>query len=265
MDLQLSGKRAIVTGGSRGIGKAIARQLSLEGCDVAICARSEGPLRAAAEDLAQASGRKVVPIVADTFNPQSIKGFVSQAAQALGGIEIVINSAARVGGAPGDIETVDEADILHDFEEKVVGYIRVTREAVPYMKQAGWGRVINISGGAGRNPGTALSGGARNSATVTVSKAMANALGKYGINVVAIYPGQTITEATYDRLAEQSRRESRPVEAILADQAQRTVIKHLVTAEDIAYVVAFLCSPLSIAISGEAIAVNGGSSPDVHF
>lgn len=265
MDLKLTGKRAIVTGGSRGIGKAIARQLALEGCDVAICARTEGPLRASADEIAAASGRKVVPITCDTTDLQSIRSFVRQAAEALGGIEIVINSAARVGGAPGDIETVNEADILHDFEEKVVGYIRVAREAIPYMKQAGWGRIINISGGAGRNPGTALSGGARNSATVTVSKAMANALGKYGINVVAIYPGQTVTEATYERLAPQAQREGRSVDDILREQAERTVIKHIPTAQDIAYVVAFLCSPLAISITGEAIAVNGGSSPDVHF
>jgi NAD(P)-dependent dehydrogenase (short-subunit alcohol dehydrogenase family) len=265
VDLQLQGKKAIVTGGSRGIGKAIARQLAREGCDVALGARTEGPLKETAKELSNETGRKVVPIVANTSDLQSIKGFVKQAADALGGIDIVINGAARVGGAPGDIETVDESDILQDFEEKVVGYIRVAREAIPYLKQAGWGRIINISGGAGRSPGTGLSGGARNSATVTVSKAMANALGKYGINVVALYPGQTVTEATYERLSEQSQREGRSADAILAEQAERTIIRHIVTAEDIAYVVAFLCSPLAISITGEAIAVNGGASPDVHF
>ena len=151
MDLQLTGKKAIVTGASRGIGRAIARQLALEGCDVAICARTEGPLQEAAAALAHESGRKVVPIVCDTLNADAIKHFVTTAAHALGGIHIVINNAARVGGTPGTVETVSDADVLRDFEEKVVGYLRTVQAAVPYLKQAGWGRVINISG-AGRAP-----------------------------------------------------------------------------------------------------------------
>ncbi len=264
MDLQLNGKRAIVTGGSRGIGRAIARELALEGCDVAICARREEPLLAAAAALAKETGRKVVGIVCDTNDPQSIKRFVRRAAEELGGVEIVINSAARVGGTPGTIETVNEADVLHDFEEKVIGYLRVAREALPFMKQAGWGRVINISGGAGRSPGLQVSGGVRNLATVNLTKSMANGLGQYGINVNAIYPGATVTEATIERLQEQAQREGRSVDAIVKEQADRTLIKHLVTAEDIAKVITFLCSPLAIAITGEAIAVNGGSSPEVH-
>src|SRR3972149_3184373 len=110
MDLQLQGKKAVVTGGSRGIGKAIARQLAREGCDVAICARNEGPLRASAEELARETGRKIVPVVADTMSPDDIKRFVDASAEAVGGMEILINSAARVGGTPGTIETVSAAD-----------------------------------------------------------------------------------------------------------------------------------------------------------
>ena len=98
MDLQLTDKKAIVTGASRGIGRAIARQLALEGCDVAICARTEGPLKDAAAVLAHESGRKVVPIVCDTLNTDSITHFVHTAARELSGIHIVINNAARVGG-----------------------------------------------------------------------------------------------------------------------------------------------------------------------
>src|SRR5205823_11932549 len=148
VDLQLTDKKAIITGASRGIGRAIARQLALEGCDVAICARTAGPLQEAAAALAHESGRKVVPIVCDTLNAAAIKHFVDTAARELGGIHIVINNAARVGGTPGTIETVSDADVLRDFEEKVVGYLRTVQAAVPYLKQAGWGRVINISGGA---------------------------------------------------------------------------------------------------------------------
>lgn len=265
MDLQLQGKRAVVTGGSRGIGKAIARQLAKEGCDVAICARSEGPLQESANELAKESGRRVIGIVCDTLNPESIRRFIKRAADELGGIDILVNSAARVGGARGDVETVIDEEIIRDFEEKVIGYIRCAREAVPYMKHSGWGRIINISGGAGRSPGTQISGGARNAATVNMTKALANTLGPYGINVNAIYPGATVTEATFERTRERAQSEGTTVEALMAQQAERSLIKHLVTAEDIACVIAFLCSPLSIAITGEAVAVNGGGSPDVHF
>jgi NAD(P)-dependent dehydrogenase (short-subunit alcohol dehydrogenase family) len=265
MDLQLEGKKAVVTGGSRGIGKAIAFQLAREGCDVAICARSEGPLRAAAEEMAGETGRKVVPIVCDTLNPASIKSFVDGAAQAMGGLQIVINSAARVGGTPGTVETVSDADVLRDFEEKVVGYLRVVQAAVPYMKQAGWGRIVNVSGGAGRAPGSAVSGGVRNIGTVNLTKSMANALGPYGINVNAIYPGQTVTEATIERYTEQAQREGKTVDDLLKAADQNTVLKHVVTATDIGYLVAFLCSPLAIGVHGEAIGIDGGNRADMHY
>jgi NAD(P)-dependent dehydrogenase (short-subunit alcohol dehydrogenase family) len=265
MDLQLTGKRAVVTGGSRGIGKAIARQLAREGADVAIGARSVGPLEETAQEIARETGRKIVPITVDTTNVDSIKAFVRKAGDALGGVDICVNSAARVGGATGGIEEIDEIEILKDFEEKVIGYLRVARECVPYMKANNWGRIINISGLAGRNPGTNLSGGSRNAATVNMSKALSNDLGKYGINVTAIYPGQTVTERTYDNLAPRAQSEGKSVEDLLAAQAERSVIRHNVTAEDIAYVVTFVCSPLAISITGEAIAVSGGQSPDVHF
>jgi len=265
MDLMLEGKRAIVTGGSRGIGKAIARQLAREGCDVAIGARSEGPLKEAAAELSKETGRKFVPLTLDTMSVESIKSFVKSAGDALGGVEIVVNSAARVGGAQGDIETLDEQEILHDFEEKAIGYLRVAREAIPYMKQAGWGRIINISGSAGRSPGTNLSGGARNAAVIVLNKAWANALGKYNITVNAIYPGLTVTERTYDNLEQQAKTENKTVEELKHALDDRTLLKHATTAEDIAYFAAFLASPLAIGMTGEAIAVSGGQSADVHY
>jgi NAD(P)-dependent dehydrogenase (short-subunit alcohol dehydrogenase family) len=265
VDLQLAGKKAIVTGASRGIGRAIARQLALEGCDVAICARNEERLKQAAGELAKESGRKVVSIACDTLNAEAIKRFVDTAARELGGLHIVINNAARVGGTPGTIENVSDADVLRDFEEKVVGYLRTVQAAVPYLKQAGWGRVINISGGAGRAPGTAVSGGIRNIGTVNLTKSMANALGPYGINVNAIYPGQTITEATLERYADQAKREGTTVEALGKAADERTLLKHVVTATDIGYVVAMLCSPLTIGVHGEAIAVDGGNRTDMHY
>jgi NAD(P)-dependent dehydrogenase (short-subunit alcohol dehydrogenase family) len=266
MDLQLQGKKAIVTGGSRGMGKAIARQLAREGCDVAIGARTEAPLREAAEDIARETGRKSVSLVVDTLSAVSIKEFVRQAAEALGGVHILANCAARVGGTiPDNMEAISDEQIVKDFEEKFLGYYRAAREVAPYMKQAGWGRIVNLSGGAGRTPGTAISTPARNIACVALTKSLANTLGPFGINVNAIYPGTTITEAVLERHREQANRQSKTLEAYLEELRQRSLIRHLVTAEDVAQVVVFLCSPLAIGVTGEAISVSGGTNADMHY
>jgi NAD(P)-dependent dehydrogenase (short-subunit alcohol dehydrogenase family) len=266
MDLQLEGKKAIVTGGSRGMGRAIARQLAREGCDVAIGARTASALSEAATEIARETGRKTIAIVVNTLDRESIEGFVQRAAEALDGVHILANCAARVGGTiPDTMDTINDEQIMEDFEEKFLGYYRCARAAAPYMKQAGWGRIINLSGGAGRTPGTSISTPARNIACVALTKSLANALGPFGINVNAIYPGPTITEAVLKRSREQARRLGKTLEAYLEEQRERRLIRHLVTAEDVSYVVAFLCSPLAISITGEAISVSGGRSADMHY
>jgi len=266
MDLQLQGKRAIVTGGSRGMGKAIARQLSREGCDVAIGARTAGPLREAAAEIAGETGRNIVPLIVDTLNAESIRGFIRQSAEVLGGIHILANCAARVGGTiPDNMDVISDEQIVKDFEEKFLGYYRCAREAAPHMKQVGWGRIINLSGGAGRTPGTAISTPARNISCVALTKSLANTLGPFGINVNAIYPGTTFTEAVLERSREQAKRQGKALDAYLEELRQRTLIRHLVTAEDVAQVVTFLCSPLAISITGEAISVSGGANADMHY
>lgn len=269
MDLGLAGKKAIVTGGSRGIGKAIAWQLAREGCEVAICSRNEGPLRQSADEIAEDTKRKVLAITCNTLSAEDIRRFVAQAAAGLGGIQIVVNSAARPSGRPGideaTIENVDMADVRRDFEEKVLGYLRMVQAAIPHLKQAGWGRVINISGGTGRAPGIAVSPGVRNAAVVNMTKSMANVLGPYRINVNAVYPGRTITEDLIAAYSAQAERESTTVEALMKAADERTLLKRVMTAADVANVVAFLCSPMAVGIHGEAIAVDGGNRADMHY
>src|SRR5215216_4991399 len=172
MDLELSGKKAVVTGGSRGIGKAIALTLAQEGCDVVIGARTQSALREAADEIASQTGRKVVPVPVDMTDLASIRHFVAMAAEALGGIEILVNNAARVGGsAPDDLETVTDELMLSDFTEKTMGYFRTSREAIEHMKTAGWGRIVNIGGVLTRTPAN-FSTPARNAAMIVMSKAM---------------------------------------------------------------------------------------------
>ena len=163
------------------------------------------------------------------------------------------------------MDSISDEQIVKDFEEKFLGYYRCAREAAPYMKQAGWGRIINLSGGAGRTPGTAISTPARNIASVSLTKSLANTLGPFGINVNAIYPGTTITEAVLERHRQQAERQGKTADAYLDELRQRSVIRHLVSAEDVAHVVTFLCSPLAVSITGEAISVAGGVNADMHY
>jgi len=121
MDLGLEGKRAIVTGGSLGIGKAIARELAREGADVAIVARTKDTLEAAARELAAETRRRVIPLVADVTSRAQVDAMVAQAAAQLGGLHILVNSGSPPGGsatATGPIETVVDEDLLHDFDVK---------------------------------------------------------------------------------------------------------------------------------------------------
>jgi len=256
MDLQLSGKKALITGGSRGIGKAIARQLALEGVECTICSRNKETLEKAANELRAETGRNIYTVVADMGSLESIQNLVEQAAEAMNGIDILVNNGARVsGGDPEDFNEVSDELILKDFQEKFLGYFRCTRAVAPYMKKSGWGRVINLSGTAARNGG-AISAGARNVSVVHLTKTSSMELGKYGINVNAVYPGITETETTKNRF---------PNEEDLHKIAEENAIKRLVKAEDIANVVAFLASPLSIAITGEALSVNGGAGSSVYY
>src|SRR5579863_8046416 len=138
MDLELTGKRALVTGGSRGIGKAIAQQLASEGVDVAIAARNLAPLEASEREIAAATGRKIVPIVADMGDDAAVASLVAKAVQALGGIDILVNDAAAPGGTvpSAKIEQVTAENLLFDINVKVAGYMRAAKAAAPHMAKS---------------------------------------------------------------------------------------------------------------------------------
>src|SRR4051812_37077111 len=206
MDLELTGKRALVTGGSRGIGKAVAAALAAEGCDVVISARGRDALEGAAQELAAASGRRVVPVVVDTASRESVDAMVTEAVAALGGIDILVNSAARPAGqapAPKFADVTDEL-FWEDVNVKVLGYLRCAQAVAPLMITQRWGRIINISGLGARVAGSAI-GAMRNVAVAAMTKNLADELGPHGINVTVVHPGLTRTEATpggVGRLAE---------------------------------------------------------------
>ena len=142
MDLGLKGRKALVAGGGRGIGKVIAFELAREGADVAIVSRTRGELDATAQEIATATGQKVVPLMFDVTSRDQVDKGVSEAAQKLRGLDILVNSASLPGGSPtaiGPIETVDDADLIKDFDTKYVGALRCPRRN-PLPKRSGLGQ-----------------------------------------------------------------------------------------------------------------------------
>jgi NAD(P)-dependent dehydrogenase (short-subunit alcohol dehydrogenase family) len=266
MDLQLKGKRALVTGGARGIGRAIARALALEGADVVIAARGLPDLEIAARALSEESGRRVVAIAADTGDDSSVKALIEGAVRALGGLDILVNAAARPGGQspPPKLAEITDAIFWDDVNVKVMGYLRTAREAAPHMVENGWGRIINISGLAARQTGSIV-GSMRNVAVAALTKNLADELGPKGVNVTVVHPGLTRTERTADVVAERAAASGHTAAEVEKRMSAGVVIGRLVNAGEVADVVAFLASPRSVAINGDAIACGGGARGAIHY
>ena len=146
--LELSGRCALVTGGSRGIGLASARALAAEGADVALLARTPSRSSARPRSCAAQSGRRVVAVVADTGEDESVLAAVRSVVEQLGAVDILVNAAATAAtGAP-----LREEDLEREINVKVRGYLRCVRAVAPLMVERGWGRIINVSGLAAARP-----------------------------------------------------------------------------------------------------------------
>ncbi|MSQ22991.1 MAG: SDR family oxidoreductase [Chloroflexi bacterium] len=267
MDLELTDKVAIVTGGSRGIGKAIARQLAREGADVVIVARGIEALQATAKELADETGRRILPIAADTTSDEQVRAMVDRAAAELGRVDILVNCAATAGGqgpAPSFEELTAEA-FFADMNTKVMGYLRCAREAARYMRPQGWGRIISLSGMAARSAGRAPLGSMRNVSVVAMTKSLADTLGPEGINVTVVHPGITRTEASERVIANRAEAQGISREEVERQMSQNNTVRRFLTAQDIANVVTFLASPRSVAINGDVIAAAGGMPGAIYY
>ncbi|MCM3921886.1 SDR family oxidoreductase [Frankia sp. AiPs1] len=258
MDLQLAGRRAIVTGGSRGIGRAVAGALLAEGVQVVIAARDAEVLKAAAAELSAAGGATVLAIVTDTASDTSVQALVESTVAELGGVDILVNNAARPGGAggPGGVGALSTADAAADFNVKVLGYLRTAQAVTPHFVAQGWGRIINIGGLAARQVGLA-SGSIRNVGVAALTKTLADELGPHGVTVNVVHPGLTLTA-------------DHGGSVVLSDEqiqaaAARICIGRAVTADEVAAVVTFLASPLAVAVTGESIAAGGGTLGPIHY
>jgi NAD(P)-dependent dehydrogenase (short-subunit alcohol dehydrogenase family) len=265
MDLALAGKRAIVTGGTGGIGIAIVRQLALEGVRTAVCSRSLDRAKDAIVSLGLGDSAELLPVEVQLKDPDSVSAMVAAVAEAWGGVDILVNSAAEVSGnVAEDFDHVTDEFVLSSFEDKFVGILRVARNVVPFMRQQQFGRIINLAGSTARHSGS-ISAGARNSAVVNLTKAMAVELGKDGITVNAVHPFTTVTENLGPRLERMAARRDVSTDEHLQKISASTSLGRLVTAAEIADFVTFLASPRSISLTGEVLALTGGLGTNVYF
>jgi 3-oxoacyl-[acyl-carrier protein] reductase len=248
VDLELGGKVALVTGGSKGIGRACAESLAAESCQIAICARGPEALEVAARELTS-RGATAITISADLSEETSASRVVAEVIRHFGRLDILVNNAGAIRDG-GFLETALSV-WEHDWRLKLTGYIRMAQVALPLMRLRRWGRIINIVGTAARNPMTTfMAGGIANAGLINFTRALADLGAPDHILVTAVSPGPTTSkESDQDQVG-------RPVASPLGRMGRP---------RDVADLVTFLASERASFITGVAITVDGGASRGVHL
>jgi NAD(P)-dependent dehydrogenase (short-subunit alcohol dehydrogenase family) len=258
MELGLAGRRAIVTGGSKGIGKAIASELMAEGAAVIICSRNAAELDATAAELVTAadSGGSVQAMVCDVTDAGQVTRFVEAAADAMGGLDILVNNAG--GARPGQFATLTDDDWHTDIETKLFSQIRCTRAALPSLRQSSAPRVININAVYGRYPDPVFLASSVNRAScLSLAKALSADLGREGILVNSVNIG-FVTTPQWENI-HRRRAPDTPAEQFFGQLAAAEVpLGRFGRSDEVSGLVAFLASDRASYITGASIDVAGG-------
>ena len=258
VDLGLTGRAAIVTGASRGLGKVIARELAAEGVRVMLCARGKEELEAAAAELRAATRADVQACPADVAKREDVARLVAATVAEFGSADILVNNAASFRSGP--LLELEDDDWIGAFNIKALGGIRCAREVIPHMRANQWGRIINMAGGAARQVDVGRLMGPVNAAIVNFTKKLSDEVGQSGITVNVIYPGGGVSQT--QRRAHQQGGDPAQVQA---DLASRRSISRPIAPEETAWAVCFLASDRAAAITGAALPVDGGAARGIFY
>jgi 3-oxoacyl-[acyl-carrier protein] reductase len=262
MDLGLQGKVALIGGASRGIGKATAMGLAREGCRVAICARGEETLFAAAKEIVQETHAEVLPVVCDMSRAKDIERFVTATVDRFGRLDIVVNNA---GGPPlGSFDHHSDKAWQDALGQNFLSAVRTIRAALPHLRKRDGGRIINITSYAVKQPldGLILSNSAR-LAVVGLAKTLSRELGPDNILVNTVCPGPTLTARMESLMHNRAQNEGRSYEEVAAEENKRIPLGHMGAPEDVAALIVFLASGPARQITGTTIQVDGGATASI--
>ncbi|MGH9176359.1 MAG: SDR family oxidoreductase [Vicinamibacterales bacterium] len=258
MNLNLKGKRAIVMAASRGLGYASALALSREGCDLVICSRDNGRIRAAAEAIERETRGRVDAVAADVSGEREATELVDRVVEQYGGLDIVVHNA---GGPPaGEFASVSEAQWQKAFEQNVLSFVRIVHAAVPEMKRSGGGRILTIASSSIRQPipNLVLSNALR-AGVWGLAKTLSRELAGDRILVNVIAPGRIQTERIdeLDRLT--AEKVGKAPDEVRRASAASVPLGRIGRPEELANLVVFLASEAASYITGQAITVDGGA------
>lgn len=258
MYLGLAGKRAVVTGGSKGIGLATALQLAAEGADVIIVARRPEPLNEAVRLIKEQTGRDIYGVMADVSNQEDVERAVAEAASRLGGIDILVNNAGTSAAKPFD--EVSDDTWASDLDLKLFGAIRFTRSLLPFMRQAGGGAIVNVTSVGGKTPSArSMPSSVSRAAGLALTKAMSKDLAADGIRVNAVSIG-TIRSEQIERMWQESASEL-SWEEYAVDSRHGIPLGRIGEPEEAARVITFLLSEAASYVTGTSVNIDGGKSP----
>jgi NAD(P)-dependent dehydrogenase (short-subunit alcohol dehydrogenase family) len=256
MKLGLSGKAAVVTGGSRGIGKAVAHSLLQEGCAVAICARNAERLDAAVSDLSQIHAR-VIGIATDVTDEAAVRKFVHAALEAFGRIDILVNNAGT--HLRGTVESTTLSILQQQLRDKVFGFFAMIQAVLPIMKRQRDGRIVNIIGQAARHPHPdRFPSGVTNAALMAMTKSIADAVARDNIRVNSVCPQYIESELLASLIAKEMRERGVDRATAAAGFSRSNPLGRTGKPEEVADLVAFLASDCCNFTTGSSISIDGG-------